>query len=86
MPRIIYCVFLKKYAEGLDDPCYPGLLGKYICEHISKDAWKQWKNKEIILINENKLNMMNISDRRILEREMKFFLFGKDFLDKKIIN
>ncbi|URJ32925.1 oxidative damage protection protein [Candidatus Blochmannia vicinus] len=79
MSKIIYCVFLKKYAEGLDAPCYPGSLGKYIYEHVSKDAWLKWKNKQIILINENKLNMMNISDRAILEREMQFFLFGKDF-------
>ncbi|URJ26525.1 oxidative damage protection protein [Blochmannia endosymbiont of Camponotus modoc] len=79
MSKIIYCVFLKKYAAGLDAPCYPGALGRYIYEHISKIAWMQWQNKQTILINENKLNMMNISDRTILEKEMKIFLFGKNF-------
>ncbi|WP_159714426.1 oxidative damage protection protein [Blochmannia endosymbiont of Camponotus nipponensis] len=79
MSKIIYCVFLKKKSEGLDAPCYPGALGKYIYEHISKTAWMQWQNKQTILINENKLNMMNITDRMMLEKEMKTFLFGENF-------
>lgn len=78
MTRIIYCLFLKKYAEGLDFQCYPGKLGKIIYENISKEAWKQWKNQQTILINENKLNMLNQSDQAILEKEMKYFLLKKN--------
>lgn len=73
--RIIYCLFLKKYAKGLDHICYPGKLGKRIYNNISQEAWEKWIKKQTILINENKLNLMQISDRTILEQEMKKFLF-----------
>lgn len=77
MKRIIYCLFLKKNTEGLDFQCYPGKLGKIIYENISKKAWEQWKEKQTILINEKKLNMLNKSDQTILETEMKRFLLKK---------
>lgn len=77
MARIIYCIFLKQYSEGLDFQCYPGQLGIMIYEKISKKAWEKWKIQQTILINENKLNMLNESDRIILEAKMKRFLFKK---------
>lgn len=77
MTRIIYCVFLKKYTEGLDFQCYPGPLGEKIYEKISKQAWEQWKEKQTILINEKRLNMLNQIDRNNLEIEMQSFLFKK---------
>lgn len=76
MSKIIYCTFLKKYAIGLDSPCYPGKLGQRIYNTISKIAWERWKNRQTMLINENKLNMMLFSDRKKLETEMKIFLFN----------
>lgn len=75
MSRIIYCVFLKHEAEGQDVQFYPGELGKRIYENISKEAWAQWQSKQTMLINERKLSMMNIDDRKILEQEMVHFLF-----------
>jgi Fe-S cluster biosynthesis and repair protein YggX len=42
MARTIQCVHLKKEAEGLDFPPYPGELGKRIYAGISKEAWALW--------------------------------------------
>ena len=42
MPRMIYCSYLKREAEGLDRVPYPGAIGQRIYENISKDAWQQW--------------------------------------------
>ena len=39
MARTVQCVYLKKEAEGLDFPTYPGELGKRIYNEISKEAW-----------------------------------------------
>lgn len=75
MSKIIYCVFLKEYAESLETPCYPGELGNRIYKHISKKAWKTWQNKQTILINEKKLNLMRTSDLKTLEQAMINFLF-----------
>ncbi|URJ25314.1 oxidative damage protection protein [Candidatus Blochmannia ocreatus (nom. nud.)] len=84
MSRIVYCLFFKKKADGLNKLCYPGSLGQYIYNNISKKAWEQWQNKQTILINENKLNMLKVLDRAFLEKEMKLFLFGAEhYLNKK---
>lgn len=79
MIRMIYCAFLKREAEGLEFQFYPGELGKRIFENISKEAWAQWQSKQTMLINEKRLNMMNLADRELLDQEMKNFLFkGQD--------
>ncbi|MBT9431007.1 oxidative damage protection protein [Candidatus Sodalis endolongispinus] len=79
MSRTIYCTFLKREAEGKDFQFYPGELGKRIFDNISKEAWAQWQTKQTMLINEKKLSMMNVADRKVLEQEMINFLFeGQD--------
>jgi len=79
MSRIVFCERLKKESEGLDFQLYPGELGKRIFENISKEAWAQWQNKQTMLINEKKLNMMDPDHRKLLEEEMGKFLFeGQD--------
>lgn len=75
MSRQVYCIKLKKEAEGLDFQIYPGELGKKIFDNISKEAWVQWQSKQTMLINEHKLNMMNSEDRALLEKNMNHFLF-----------
>lgn len=79
MSRIIYCHYLKKESEGLDFQLYTGELGKRIYNEISKIAWQEWLKKQTMLINENKLNMMNLEHRKKIETEMIKFLFeGED--------
>jgi len=79
MSRTIFCTYLKQDAEGQDFQLYPGELGKRIFQEISKPAWQQWMTKQTMLINEQKLNMMNPEHRKIIEQEMVSFLFeGKD--------
>lgn len=79
MARTVNCVYLNKEADGLDFQLYPGDLGKRIFDNISKEAWVLWQKKQTMLINEKKLNMMNVDDRKFLEEQMTSFLFeGKD--------
>lgn len=79
MASTVNCEYLKKEADGLDFQLYPGELGKRIFDNISKEAWGLWQKKQTMLINEKKLNMMNVEDRKFLESQMVSFLFeGKD--------
>ncbi|MFT5705660.1 MAG: Fe-S cluster biosynthesis and repair protein YggX [Shewanella sp.] len=79
MARTVNCVYLKKESEGLGFQLYPGPLGKRIFDNVSKEAWSLWQAKQTMLINEKKLNMMNVEDRGFLETQMVNFLFeGKD--------
>ncbi|CAI2518391.1 oxidative damage protection protein [Serratia entomophila] len=75
MSRTIFCTFLQRDAEGQDFQLYPGDVGKRIYNEISKEAWSEWMKKQTMLINEKKLNMMNVDDRKLLEQEMIKLLF-----------
>lgn len=76
MPRTIQCTYLKKEAEGLDYAPYPGELGKRIYDHISKEAFEQWKKHQTMLVNENRLNLADARARQYLARQMEQFFFG----------
>lgn len=75
MSRTVFCQKLQKEADGLDFQLYPGELGKKIFENISKEAWAEWQKKQTMLINENKLNMMQPEARKFLEEQMHGYLF-----------
>jgi hypothetical protein len=51
MARQVHCVKLKREAEGLDFPPYPGELGRRIFDNVSKEAWKQWLEQQKMLVN-----------------------------------
>lgn len=75
MKRKVFCNFFKHYDEGMEKQTYPGKLGKKIYNNISKKAWLKWIKMQTLIINEKKLNMLNIEDRKYLENEMIKFFF-----------
>lgn len=75
MARMLMCAKLKKEAEGLDHPPYPGKLGQRIYETISKEAWDEWMQRQTMLINEYRLSMMDPNARTFVTDQMKQFLF-----------
>ena len=77
MTRMVNCVLLKKEAEGLDRPTYPGELGKRIYENVSKQAWQDWVRHQTMLINEYRLSPIDPKARKFLEEEMEKFFFGE---------
>lgn len=76
MSRKVQCVKLKKEADGLDFPTYPGELGKRIYDNVSKEAWQQWLSHQTMLINEYRITPMDPKARKFLEGEMEKFFFG----------
>jgi Fe-S cluster biosynthesis and repair protein YggX len=76
MTRMVQCIYLKKEAEGLVYPPYPGELGKRIYDNISKEAFELWKKHQTMLVNENRLNLADARARQYLARQMELFFFG----------
>jgi Fe-S cluster biosynthesis and repair protein YggX len=74
--RTVNCVVLGREAEGLDRPPYPGALGQRIFEQVSREAWQTWLGHQTMLINENRLTLIDPEARKFLQREMEKFLFG----------
>lgn len=75
MARMVHCVKLKREAEGLDFPPYPGELGKRIWQSISKEAWQEWIGVQTRLVNENRLNLADARARKYLSQQMERHLF-----------
>jgi Fe-S cluster biosynthesis and repair protein YggX len=77
MTHMVQCAKLKKEAEGLDAPPYPGPLGQRIYDNISAEAWQQWLAHQTMQINEYRLSMLDPKARDFLKVEMEKFLFGE---------
>ena len=75
MARMINCIKLNKQAEGLERAPYPGELGQKIFNNISKEAWQLWMKHQTMLINENRLSVIDPKAREFLEQQMQKFLF-----------
>ena len=73
---MIHCTKLKKLAEGLECPPFPGALGQKIYTQISAEAWRMWLSHQTMLINEFRLNVVDSKARTFLAEEMQKFLFG----------
>lgn len=78
MAHMVNCIKLKKEAEGLDFPPYPGELGERIYNNVSKEAWAQWIKHQTMLVNENRLVLADPQARQYLARQMERFLFSDD--------
>ncbi|MDR1662062.1 MAG: oxidative damage protection protein [Azoarcus sp.] len=76
MTRMVDCVKLGRKAEGLERPPVPGKLGARIFENVSKEAWQQWVRYQTMLINENRLNLMEPRARQYLSEQMEKHFFS----------
>lgn len=76
MARMVYCIKLRREAEGLDFPPYPGELGQRIFEHVSKEAWSGWLKHQTMLVNENRLSLADPRARQYLKEQTEAYFFG----------
>ena len=79
MVRHVIC---KKYnckLPGLAVPPLPGALGQEIYNSISEKAWKEWQANQTMLINEHRLNLMDVEARKFLTSEMRRFFANEDY-------
>jgi Fe-S cluster biosynthesis and repair protein YggX len=77
MKRMVICKVLKREAEGLDTPPYPGDLGVRIFESVSKSGWQEWLTRLTTIINENQLNTADPGSLQVIEQHMLGFIFGE---------
>ena len=76
MARMVQCIYLKKEAEGMVYPPYPGELGKRIYASVSKEAWAAWMKHQTMLVNENRLSLADARARKWLAEQMEKHFFG----------
>lgn len=76
MSTMIYCTYLKREAPALERAPLPGEAGQKILKTISAEAWAAWVRHQTMLINENRLSLIEPAARAFLAEEMNKFLFG----------
>ena len=81
----IFCEYYKRDLDQMERPPYPGSLGERIHLNISKEAWGLWLEHQTMLINENRLSMVDPSARAYLQNEMIKFLFEEAQKDQRNI-
>jgi len=79
MTRMVMCRKHNQELPGLDRQPFPGAKGEDIFNHISQQAWNEWRKHQTMLINERRLNMMDAADRKFLQAEMDKFFAGEDY-------
>ena len=79
MSRTVFCRKYQRDMEGLDKPPFPGPKGIELFDNISKQAWQEWVTHQTMLINEKKLNMMDLTARAYLTDQRDKFLSGATF-------
>lgn len=79
MTRTVFCRKFQRDMEGLAKAPFPGPKGQEIFENISKEAWQQWIAHQTMLINEKKLNMMDMTARTYLAEQRDKFFSGEQF-------
>lgn len=77
MARTVFCRKLKQELPGLDLPPFPGPKGEEVFNNISKQAWGEWMQHQTTLINEMRLNMMDLTARTYLAEQREKFFAGE---------
>ena len=75
MTRMVQCVVHGEQAPGLDRVPYPGELGQRIFDNVSAEGWRQWIERQTMIINENGLSTIDPASLEILEQHMLGFIF-----------
>lgn len=75
MPPTVTCSRCAQEKPGLTRPPYPGELGRQLVERVCADCWNEWSQREVMVINELRLNFMDPAAMDILAQYIRDFFF-----------
>jgi Fe-S cluster biosynthesis and repair protein YggX len=75
--RKVFCAKFQKELPGLDEPPWPGELGRRIYDHVSTDAWKLWEERMKMILNEYRLMPWQREAQELIAKHMEDFFFGQ---------
>lgn len=76
---MVFCAHYHKELPALETPPMSGPLGDLLYKHISFDAWQEWLEVQIKIINEERLDLSEETAQQRLFAEMISFLGLKEF-------
>ena len=75
--RFVRCIKLQKELPGLDEPPWPGDLGRRIYESVSLEAWQLWEERMKMILNEYRLMPWQKEAQKLVATQMEDFFFGE---------
>ena len=75
--RTVRCVKLQQELPGLDTPPWPGELGQRIYHNVSAQAWKQWEERQKMILNEYRLLPWQKEAQELIAKHLEDFFFGE---------
>jgi Fe-S cluster biosynthesis and repair protein YggX len=78
MSRTVNCRRYQQELPGLERLPFPGAMGQDVFDNISQKAWLEWMEHQTRIINEQHLNMMDLTSRKYLQGQMAKFFAGEE--------
>ena len=72
--RLVQCKKLGREAPGLDAPPLHGALGDEVFAHVSAEAWAEWLEMQLKIVNEYRLDLSEKAHRKTLVDQLRAFL------------
>jgi len=73
--RLVMCRMLKKELPGLKRPPFKNDLGKRLYEEVSQQAWDQWLQESVRIINTYRVDFMDPAGQEFMFRQIAVY-FG----------
>lgn len=77
----VLCAKYNEELPALEKAPFPGAAGQEVLERVSAKAWNEWLGLQTMIINENRLNMMDPEARQFLSEMRNKFLYEGEELD-----
>lgn len=77
-------VFCKKFGQelpGLPSAPLKGPVGDVILNHVSEEAWNEWLETQMKIVNEERLDLSEEKAQKRLFEQMVTYLGLNDFVD-----
>ena len=68
------CSRCQEKPAGLERPPFRGALGESIAASVCRACWDEWREMEVRVINELRLNFMDPEAQETLHRHLREFL------------
>ncbi len=75
---MVDCARCGRRAPGATGVFYGGALGEEIRGRTCADCWAEWKEMEVMVINELRLNFMDPKSQEVLAEQLRKFLMLDD--------
>jgi Fe-S cluster biosynthesis and repair protein YggX len=75
--RTVFCIKMKRELPGLDSAPWPGELGERIFREVSGEAWKQWEERQKMILNEYRIMPWQKEGQELIRTHLEQFFFGE---------